>query len=391
MSGTTGERQRRRLKTEKTIIRIAGLFLGLMTISTMLTACQDDAPSSDGSQHELVLMPYAQPYQEAETALSRAADWMPTGYSAYTIPQGSSLIGFIAPQTGTTVAARIFSSGQDAEARWKTNITIDDTTVPYYLYGFMPIGSATSTDIAISRLDGADSYQTGAKLTISNMKALTTQDPCVIVGAKKGTLAGVSDFQLGQFEYQFSDEIGQDYVYLLFDHLFGALEFQMKVDAAYNELRHIRLKSMQLTALTAKTVQVEVNLRATNDGSSPLSGVSPVTYSVTNGAQSDAVTLYLTANNADDLLLTTDYAPVGTCYIPTNVRRFKVTTEYDVYDRKDNLVRRGCRAENEFELGVTDANMQPGVKHKVKIAVNPTYLYVLSDPDLDNPTITIED
>ncbi|MBQ8464015.1 MAG: hypothetical protein IJ544_07880 [Prevotella sp.] len=378
------------MKTEKTIIRIAGLFLALMTISTMLTACQEDAPS-DGSQHELVLMPYAQPYQEAAASLSRATEWMPTGYAAYTIPQGSSLISFIAPQTGTTVAARIFSAGQEEGALWKTNITVDNTSDPYYLYGFMPIGSETSTDIAISQLDGADSYQTGAKLTISKMKALTTQDPCVIVGAKEGTLEGVADFQLGQFAYQFSSEIGQDYVYLLFDHLFGALEFQMQVDATYNELRRIRLKSMQLTALTAKTVKVEVNLRATNDGTSPLSGVSPVTFTVTDGAQSDAVTLYRTASSAEDLLLTTDYRTVGTCYIPTNVKRFKLTAEYDVYDRSGtHLVRRGCRAENVFDLGVTDANMQPGVKHKVKMAVNPTYLYVLSDPDLDNPTITIE-
>jgi hypothetical protein len=30
-----------------------------------------------------------------------------------------------------------------------------------------------------------------------------------------------------------------------------------------------------------------------------------------------------------------------------------------------------------------------GMKYSIKLIVNPTYLYVLSEPDLDNPTIRV--
>jgi len=31
-----------------------------------------------------------------------------------------------------------------------------------------------------------------------------------------------------------------------------------------------------------------------------------------------------------------------------------------------------------------------GWKYAVNLTINPTYLYMLSDPDLDNPTVVVE-
>jgi hypothetical protein len=67
---------------------------------------------------------------------------------------------------------------------------------------------------------------------------------------------------------------------------------------------------------------------------------------------------------------------------------------YDVYDKNvttehpdGNLVRANCVAENKLP----ENRVTAGVNQRtlLTITVNPTYLYVLSDPDLDNPTITI--
>jgi hypothetical protein len=62
-------------------------------------------------------------------------------------------------------------------------------------------------------------------------------------------------------------------------------------------------------------------------------------------------------------------------------------TTYNVYDRKGNLIRKDCKAKN--VLNLPTGGLTRGQKYTFNLTVNPTYLYVLSDPDLDNPTITV--
>ena len=57
-----------------------------------------------------------------------------------------------------------------------------------------------------------------------------------------------------------------------------------------------------------------------------------------------------------------------------------------VYDRKGNLIRKGCEATNK----IPDLEASRGQRVQLNLTVNPTYLYVLSDPDLDNPTVKVE-
>ena len=66
--------------------------------------------------------------------------------------------------------------------------------------------------------------------------------------------------------------------------------------------------------------------------------------------------------------------------------------KYDVYDKKvtqdrpyGNLVRQNCEATNKLPSLVARLNQLTSLT----LTVNPTYLYILSDPDMDNPTITI--
>jgi hypothetical protein len=73
---------------------------------------------------------------------------------------------------------------------------------------------------------------------------------------------------------------------------------------------------------------------------------------------------------------------------PVASSKLSIVCEYDVYDVKGNLVRQGCVAENSLNNKVT--SLKRGEKSEVKITVKPTYLYVLSEPDLDNPTMVID-
>jgi hypothetical protein len=58
---------------------------------------------------------------------------------------------------------------------------------------------------------------------------------------------------------------------------------------------------------------------------------------------------------------------------------------YDVYDTNNNLTRQNCKAENKLPGGTVNR----GEWRTVNLTVNPTYLYMLSEPDLDNPSITM--
>ena len=56
-----------------------------------------------------------------------------------------------------------------------------------------------------------------------------------------------------------------------------------------------------------------------------------------------------------------------------------------LYDSKGNLIRQDCTATNKLP----DLSAVRGQRVLLNMTVNPTYLYVLSEPDLDNPTIKI--
>jgi len=80
------------------------------------------------------------------------------------------------------------------------------------------------------------------------------------------------------------------------------------------------------------------------------------------------------------------------CFVPTGIKSVRLRSTYDVYDKKDNLIREGCKAENAISLESvfgTSTPMQRGHRRTVTLKVDPTYLYMLSEPDLDNPTVKV--
>ena len=78
--------------------------------------------------------------------------------------------------------------------------------------------------------------------------------------------------------------------------------------------------------------------------------------------------------------------------MPKDVTSFVLTSVYDVYDKQGNLVRKECTAQNKLEISTLfdgqDAT-KPGWRYNVEMTIVPTYLYVLSEPDLDNPTVVV--
>ena len=162
------------------------------------------------------------------------------------------------------------------------------------------------------------------------------------------------------------------------DHLYAAALFSLKIDTDYALLRTIKLKTMTLSA-DKGSVNATISLTHNETGASPISNV---TY--TASGSSDVVVLF----NSDEgtALDKSVPLPVNVCFAPTLSADLTLVSTYDVYDSKGNLIRQNCTATN--KLPNLEANR--GQRVQVNLTVTPTYLYVLSDPDLDNPTIKID-
>jgi hypothetical protein len=217
------------------------------------------------------------------------------------------------------------------------------------------------------------STDNAASLAINNIKAVSADDICIITGVQN------SDETLVEGRFGWIWPIGNENysIYLLMDHLYAAVRFSVKVDATYAELRTIKLKSMTLST-NKSSVNATISLTHNTTGTSPVSGV---TY--TESGTSDAAVLF--DNDEGVALDKTTATVIDGCFTPTLYGNLTLTTSYDVYDRYGNLVRANCTATN--KLPILEATR--GQRLQLNLTVSPTYLYVLSDPDLDNPTIKI--
>lgn len=375
----------------KTIYQAATL---LCTSAVLLLAgCSgDDAPDSRTNRALHFVIGSSQ-YVDESVAATRGATY-PHNYVAYTVPAGENpdFLALIANPKDNPTSSDLFTrrfSFQSADD-WQTNITVADTEPEYLIYGFIPLDAENTTDEArITLRDGTASYSQGAKITITGLKVMTTKDPCVIVGVEKaGSKTDDVTLKLGKFGYKFNDEPGNDFAYILLDHIYSQLNFKIKVGAAYAALRTIHVKEMKIEAINSsgealKSMNATVTIIPNATGDNPVYSVNHDT-SVTGGSP---MTMYQATDESGLTLTTTEQAIGSKLHVPNNQLRYRLTTTYDVYDNNTpgNLIRKGIEVENTLSL----STMTRGYSYNVILNVTPTYLYVLSDPDLDNPTITV--
>jgi hypothetical protein len=132
-----------------------------------------------------------------------------------------------------------------------------------------------------------------------------------------------------------------------------------------------------------------ITLTKTTDGSSPISRIVFEDVGTEEGKGSFF-------EDAAGLELTTDYSDFIGHFMPKDVTKVELTSTYDVYDKQGNLIRQNCTAMNTLDLKKLffyDSEIKTarrGYRYTVKMTINPTYLYVLSEPDLNNPTVEVE-
>lgn len=383
------------------------LLIGLMGVTGCSSEDQEEPMAERGVP--VTLTSYVADYHGADRggraneARGITRTWTPpTGYSTLAELADKSISIFLTKGTLEDGLGEEFFYKRGEQWRVSTNLTSGDT---YYIYGYVPYDVSIRPSIA--KLDGETDYKNGAVLTLENLPAVTTNDICVIVGAKNGTSADNDNgLTTGQFDYVAGavETPGSNNVFLLFDHLYSSISVQFMVEENYNRLRTIKLKKLELqarvlnettgekTPLKRKTKAV-ITLRKTTDGSSPLmyNGTEQITFTPDNTSANADEPLY---TSADGYVLSTSLSDFNGCFMSQGVSDFTIRSTYDVYDKQGNKIREGCKAENKLdihELYNTISTASRGFKYIVRLIVNPTYLYVLSEPDLDNPTIIVNE
>ena len=391
-----------------------GLLLCLMS-GLLLEACSGDStsdsrPDYSSSDRVVRLSAGARQYHvdDAEMAsapgLTRAVTFPSPSSDWTSITPSDNMLVFVAKDkenaSQSDVLSRLFYA--TTNSGWQSNITITDAGPDnhYLIYGFMPIDAE---NVSISLLSPNTNYKAGAKMSIKGLKVLTQTDPCVIVGVgKQETSTSDVTLKWGTFDFTFKEGTSDvtDYMSILLDHIYSRYHFKVKIDADYAQLRTIKITKMTLEALnndgqTLGSVNATVNIQANTTNSNPLSSV---TFSRNVGAR--MVTLFdktTTTNTSytNGIVLdknTSDFQEAGFCLAPGDQRVFRLTTEYEVYDRDNKLIRINTVPNTFNTANFKDkkiTNTAPGLDHTIQIIVNPTYLYVLSDSDLDKPPFDI--
>ena len=230
-----------------------------------------------------------------------------------------------------------------------------------------------------------DEANSQATMTIHDLPAVTSQDLCVIIGVKEGRLLANESVTPGTFAYHAPENTAEDYyVSLLADHLYAGVTFKFYVDPTYDALRTIKLKKVVMKS-TSKTMQVSIPLTMNNDGNNP---IGTPTYTPTETAQED-VTLYQSAG--ETLTVKDANTPLTfTAYFSPDVRvqsGLSIVSTYDVYDKGGHPLSENRQAEN--SLAAPLSGLKRAQKKIITLTVNPTYLYILSNWDIDNPEFVI--
>ena len=393
-------------------------LIGLMGLMSLVGCSSDDDELKPlASQGTIIpeVASYVTWFEEANGSSRSNRAWaVPSGYAAYEGGIKPIGIAFTQNTKEPMMGNFFFSSG-----KWRTSVE-DIKAETYYLYGYIP--HLPAIRYSITDLDGTNAnYSTGAIMTLENVPTVMPNDLCVVIGAKQGfdkehdgnlvdnNSNGVFDagdtrtdtLRMGDFKYTAKatsggEEAKGNYVFLLFDHLYSAIRVNMKVHADYARLRTIKLDTLKLStqvggANSKDHNTITIKLKATDGINKNESPITDIVYTPT-GAENKNGMEFWKSENATGTTLTTDFQPFIGHFMPSGITTIVLTSVYDVYDTKGNLIRENCKATNTMvlqELLTEQTVTKRGYRYTVNMTIQPTYLYMLSEPDLDNPTVVV--
>lgn len=427
------------------------IWLWAILIMMAMTSCSD---SMDRTETTATLQPAF--VNGVQTVISTRATVSVIGTTpGTTYESDESLNGFgdgitiRAYAVPTQAAAQIDDNRKAGSFRyssysWHSSV-LATSGLDYNLYAFTPatMPGASNQDFNWGLTDPNENttFSTdNVALTFNNLDVITDTDPLVSIAAagkhiyvdngveKEVVTPGAppvtttlvtptltkGTHSIGKvFLSQADDHLNLYKVWMAMDHLYSKATIYFGVDAKYNTIRTIRLKS-------AKIVIDKSNRTLTGGHSYSFANSRLVladNAAFGQSANQDLEIDLIRGTTARDILdRDVDYVtlvpPTGAvgnevyqefawfCFLPQSILPkdnqgqytlhcpdAKLKVEYDVYDKEGNPVRLNQTAENSFALDsfyredFIDQTPRPGDHFKIKVLVKPTYLYQLTDDD----------
>jgi len=306
--------------------------------------------------------------------------------------------------------------------KWRSSVTVESgLAFNYNLYAFVNLYDEHSTllpgaenqDFNWGKITQKNNQQedvvvldtTKTALTFTNLNLVTASDPIANVAAsgRSSTVPGTPAITKGEFGIGrvIADvEHNQYYrVWMAMEHLYAKATLSFRLASKYSDIREIRIREAHLIVTEGQVTG--------NHSYNFLTGLSLDNDVDFADKELDINLLWggVTANDnrtvsSDYVILTTDYVQYAWfCFLPisyipeakqTDYPSAKLVFRYDVvYTDIDGTqkVARDCETTNNFPLnsfkrtGGADKAPEPGDNFNVKITIDPTYLYQLTDGD----------
>ena len=254
----------------------------------------------------------------------------------------------------------------------------------YHVFGFLPSNANALTEETNGNSSVTVNSETQtATMTIENLASLSTKDVCVVIGVKGKLKEEDEKVVAGSFKYHAPEDTEEGFgVSLLVDHLFAAIEFNMCVGATYNAIRTIKLKKVVMRSTNAKKVTAVITLTMNDEGTNLMN----VDFTPTETAQEET-TLYESEDENGTALDVNTPIEFRGFYSASLGSTLSIESTYDICDKDGNKIDENRKSVN--NLSKVLSNIARGKKVQLNLTVIPTYLYILSDNDPNNPTIVV--
>lgn len=321
-----------------------------------------------------------------------------------TVVQTRALTGSYIPYTGTTQSIYAHAiafkddvrhSEEDAHGlfyrysnTWLSTVDAKEGS-QYYLYAHTALPGASSPTLLFTDKDHVS-------LSFNGLSVVTENDPMMCCASTGKTLPDNPAqatwpeltkglYNIGTVENTIVDEQQvTTKVFMAMDHLFAKATILFSIDATYNELRTIRVTGVEI-------VTENGNLAGTHTYSYNTGNLTPATWTPSTGSQhidlfeGENAVVEMDEESPTEVTLTTTPLEFGWfCFLPlqSSAPQLKLVVTYNVYDKSGNLTREAQTAVNANILNRLTSPVA-GTDYHVSIVVSPTYLYQLSDDDVE--------
>ncbi len=315
-----------------------------------------------------------------------------TGYSAYIAADGKPIHAYCVAYEADGTTRR-----QDKDVRgifsytnnnWRSTVNAEPG-YKYYLFAHNALPGATGLDF---NYVGAANVSLG----FNGLSIITDYDPLICVASAGKTLVDNPDpseypeltkDNYDQFlvETRTIDNVGNasTKVFMAMDHLMAKATVSFRIDEVYSSIRTIKITKCSIIATKS-------TLEGNHTYNFKTSTLTPATWEPSGTSKSidimdGASAIFQDDNDDGGMILTTTSQDMGwLCFLPLNGRAPALTlsVEYDVYDLKGNCTRTKQTTQNINLLGRV-SSPAAGNDYHIKVTVAPTYLYMLSDDDVE--------